>query len=71
MARVDFVQQIEIGVPRARLHAFLCDLANYVPLHPLIESIEEIPAIDEMLHARWYRVVDRIGISDTGSSAAV
>jgi carbon monoxide dehydrogenase subunit G len=60
MARVDFVQQIEIGVPRARLHAFLCDLENYVPLHPLIESIEEISPTDEMPRARRYRVVDRV-----------
>jgi hypothetical protein len=52
--------EIEIGIPRARLHAFLCDLENYVPLHPLIESIEELAPSEELPRARRYRVVDRI-----------
>ena len=60
MPATDFVHEIEIRVPRARLHAFLCDLNNYVPLHPLIESIEEIPPTDEMPGASRYRVVDQI-----------
>lgn len=60
MARADFVHEIEIRVPRARLHAFLCDLSNYHTLHPLIESMEEISPSDEMPGARRYRVVDRI-----------
>ncbi len=60
MPATDFVHEIEILVPCARLHAFLCDLHNYVPLHPLIESIEELSATDEMPRARRYRVVDRI-----------
>ncbi len=62
MPSVDFVDEIEIQVTRARLHAFLCDLNNYVPLHPFIESIEELAADDEMPGARRYRVVDRIPI---------
>jgi hypothetical protein len=65
MSKADFVLEIEIGVPLAELHAFLCDLENYVPLHPLIESIEEIPPSDELPHAphaRRYRVVDRIPV---------
>jgi len=60
MPATDFVHEIEIRVPQARLHAFLCDLHNYVPLHPLIESIEEIPPMDALPGARRYRVVDRI-----------
>jgi hypothetical protein len=60
MPPVDFVHEIEIRVNRSRLHAFLCDLHNYVPLHPLIESIEQIPPTPEMPNARRYRVVDRI-----------
>ena len=60
MPSSDFVHEIEIRVPCARLHAFLCDLRNYVPLHPLIESIQELAATDEMPRARRYRVVDRI-----------
>lgn len=60
MALADFVHEIEIHVSRARIHAFLCDLQNYVPLHPLIESIEEISPADEMPQARRFRVVDRI-----------
>lgn len=60
MPGIDFTHEIEIRVPPSRLHAFLCDLHNYVPLHPLIESIEEIPPPEEILRARGYRVVDRI-----------
>ena len=60
MPASDFVHEIEIRVPQEQLHAFLCDLHNYVPLHPLIESIEEISPMDEMPAARRYRVVDRV-----------
>lgn len=60
MSSIDFVAEIEIRIPRSRLHAFLCDLHNYVPLHPLIESIEEIAPTEELPRARRYRVVDRI-----------
>jgi hypothetical protein len=60
MAPADFVHEIEIRVGLERLHAFLCDLENYAPLHPLIESIEEIAATPELPGARRYRVVDRI-----------
>ncbi len=58
MPATDFVHEVEIRVPQARLHAFLCDLHNYVPLHPLIESIEEVSPTDDMPGARRYRVVD-------------
>ena len=44
MAHADFQHSVEIAVPRATLHAFLCDLENYVPLHPLIESIRPLAA---------------------------
>jgi len=60
MVPADFVHEIAIHSNRARVHAFLCDLRNYVPLHPLIESIEELSPTDEMPSARRYRVVDRI-----------
>ena len=60
MSAIDFVLEIEIRVPPERLHSFLCDLHNYIPLHPLIESIEELPADAAMPGARRYRVVDRI-----------
>lgn len=62
MAHADFQHSVEIAVPRATLHAFLCDLENYVPLHPLIESIREIEAMPDRPRARRYRVVDRIPI---------
>jgi hypothetical protein len=62
MPATDFVHEIEIRVPQARLHAFLCDLHNYLPLHPLIESIEEISPTDELPRARRYRVVDRVRV---------
>jgi hypothetical protein len=60
MTRADFAHEIEIATPRARLHAFLCDLYNYLPLHPLIVSIEDLPADPEMPRARRYQVVDRV-----------
>jgi len=62
MARGGFSHTIEIAVPPNALHAFLSDLRNYVPLHPLIESIEDLPPTPALPHARHYRVVDRIPI---------
>ncbi len=62
MSAADFTHEIVIHVSLARLHAFLCDLQNYVLLHPLIESIQEIAPTDEMPDGRRYRVVDRIPI---------
>ena len=61
MSPTDFVLETEMRVSPLRLHDFLCDLHNYVPLHPLIESIEEIPArADDAPKLRRYRVIDRI-----------
>ncbi len=59
MPAIDFVHEIEIRVPQARLHAFLCDLHNYVPLHPLIESIEEVSPTDDMPGTR---LIERVSI---------
>jgi len=58
----DIVLGVSIAVGRERLHAFLCDLDNYVALHPLIERIEEIEPSPELPRARRYRVLDRIPI---------
>ena len=55
-----FTHEIEIGVPPATVHAFLCDLHNYVELHPLIESIRELPPTGARPDAHRFRVVDRI-----------
>ncbi len=60
LAAIDFVHEIDIRVAPTRLHSFLCDLHNYVSLHPLIESIEEISPAEGRPRARRYRVVDRI-----------
>jgi hypothetical protein len=62
MSSAEFELETEIQISLERLHSFLCDLHNFVPLHPLIESIDEIPPTSEIPHARWYRVVDRIAI---------
>ena len=62
IVETDFILETKIQIPRADLHAFLCDLHNYVPLHPLIESIEEISPTDELPRARRFR--------DTGSERA-
>lgn len=58
----DFELECVIRVPLASLHAFLCDLHRYVPLHPFIESIQELPPREDLPNARSYRVVDRIPV---------
>jgi hypothetical protein len=60
MIASDFVLKQDFDVAPSVLHAFLCDLKNYVALHPLIESIEELSPSDELPLARRYRVVDRM-----------
>jgi hypothetical protein len=50
----------EIDVPLPELHEFLCDLHSYVPLHPFIESIQDLASTPSLPSARVYRVVDRI-----------
>jgi hypothetical protein len=62
MADPDFVLELDLDVAPSVLRAFLCDLHNYVPLHPLIESIEEMAPSDKMPRAKRYRVVDRIPV---------
>ena len=51
-----------IGVDATVLRAFLVDLHRYVPLHPFIESIQDMPEDDRIPTARRYRVVDRIPV---------
>lgn len=58
----DIVLGVSIAVDRRRLHDFLCDLENYVALHPLIERIEEIEPSPQLPRARRHRVVDRISV---------
>ncbi len=60
MAHAEFEHAIEMTVAPATLHRFLCDLENYVPLHPLIESIRPLPPRPDRPQAKHYRVVDRI-----------
>ena len=55
-----FELEVEVDVMRPALHAFLCDLHRYVPLHPFIESIQDLPSLEQLPDARLYRVVDRI-----------
>jgi hypothetical protein len=62
MIASDFVLKQDFDVAPSVLHAFLCDLKNYIALHPLIESIEELSPSDELPLARRYRVVDRISL---------
>jgi hypothetical protein len=60
MSGTHFELEQEFEVEISILHAFLCDLNNYVPLHPLIESIEQLSPSKDRPRARRYRVVDRI-----------
>jgi len=62
VAALSFSLQCSVRAPLEQVHAFLCDLNNYVELHPLIESIEEIEARPELPSAACYRVVDRISV---------
>lgn len=62
MARSSFRHRIEIATTPAEVHAFLMDLHNYRTLHPLIESLSELPPSDEWPGARRYEVVDRIAL---------
>ncbi len=62
MSTSDFRHEIEIGVPGSQISDFLADLHNIVPLHPLIVSMEDLPALPEMPSARHYRVVDRLAV---------
>lgn len=49
-------------MPRSVVHAFLCDLHGYVPLHPFIESIQDLPELDALPGAKVHRVIDRIPV---------
>ncbi len=62
MAHAEFEHAIEMAIPPATLRAFLADLENYVPLHPLIESIRPLPPRADHPRAKHYRVVDRIPV---------
>ena len=53
----DFELDVEIRVLPEVLRAFLVDLHRYVPLHPFIESIQDMPADERIPSARRYRVV--------------
>ncbi len=52
----------QIRAPRPVVHSLLCDLHRMVPLHPFIESIQDLPPRPELPRARCYRVVDRIPV---------
>ena len=56
----DFELEVDVDVLRPVLHSFLCDLHRYVPLHPFIESIQDLPSSEDLPDARLYRVVDRV-----------
>lgn len=60
MPSSEFSHEVEIRVALPKLREFLCDLRHYLPLHPLIESIDDLPPTAELPHARHYRVVDKI-----------
>lgn len=62
MARSEFEHEFEIAAPRARLHAFLCDLHNLRALHPLIVSIEDLPRDAARPGARRHRILDRVAL---------
>ena len=60
MAAASFeVEQVIPAEPGA-VRDFLCDLHGYRELHPLIESISDLPPSEELPNARRYRVVDVI-----------
>ena len=58
----DFELDVEIDVRPEVLREFLVDLHRYVPLHPFIESIQDLAEDPSIPGARRYRVVDRIPV---------
>lgn len=65
--RTSFELEVNIDAPVSRVRAYLVDLHKMASLHPLIESIEDVPAAaddapDDAPTARRYRVVDRVPI---------
>ena len=68
MSSYDFVLEQDIDVSPPVLHAFLCDLNNYIPLHPLIQSIQPLTPRDDLPRAKCYRVVDRIPVGPVTSA---
>ena len=62
MATAHFRQTLEIRAAPAAVHALLADLDQLRVLHPLIESIRELPPRTEQPDARRYRVVDRLEV---------
>ena len=60
MASAKFQQTLDIPAAPAAVHALLTDLDQLHVLHPLIESIRELPATAERPAARRYQVVDRL-----------
>jgi len=62
MARGEFVHEVEIAAPRARLHAFVCDLHNLRSLHPLIVRVEDLPPDAARPEVRRHRILDHIAL---------
>ena len=60
MSQADFALEIEIHTEPRRVFDFLGDLGNFLPLHPLIESITEVTAPSDRPGVRRFEVVDRI-----------
>ena len=44
--------ELKLNAMRAVLHEILCDSRRYVPLHPFIESIQNLPSPEDLPDAR-------------------
>ena len=60
MAIARFQMTLEIRAELAEVHDLLADLDQLRVLHPLIETIRELPSTEERPDARRYSVVDRL-----------
>lgn len=60
MASAEFQLTVEVDAAPDAVVALLADLDQLHVLHPLIESIRELPPTSERPDARRYRVVDRL-----------
>lgn len=60
MKEPGFALEIQIRATPEQVLAFLADLRNYLPIHPLFESVTEVAARPVMPGARFYEVVDRV-----------
>ena len=57
---MNFQHEIDVEAPPPAVTAFLVDLHNHRALHPLIETITDLPRPEARPTVRAYEIVDRV-----------